>query len=338
MIHPNTPTADEAIRLSILVPVYGVETWIETCARSLFEQTLQKRIEFIFVDDASPDGSIDRLERVLAQYPARIAQTRIVRHPQNRGVAIARRSAIEAARGTWLLYVDSDDLLRADAAARLLAAADAHPQADMIFGGYYATKDPLSDAPSCWQRFFPPRDQRDQVVRDMLTQSHRVANSLVGILIRRTLWTDHNIHLTEGINFAEDYSVMPRLVHAARAIATVDELFYGYRIARDGSYMQRIDDRAASQYVAACRVVSDYMKQQPDYARWRESILLGRLNIKKWILKRGLNPEAYDAQLFYDGDRPHRLMQRLYAAAIKSGKPFPARLMGLVTNLLHRWS
>lgn len=338
MIHSHTPTADETIRLSILVPVYGVEAWIETSARSLFEQTLQEGIEFIFVDDASPDGSIDRLERVLAQYPARIAQTRIVRHPQNRGVAIARRSAIEAARGTWLLYVDSDDLLRADAAARLLAAADAHPQADMIFGGYYATEDPALDTERQWLRFAPPHGQRDQILRDLLTQSHSVANRMWGILIRRTLWTDHNIHLTEGINFAEDYSVMPCLVHAARAIATVDEMFYGYRIARDGSYMQRIDDRATSQYVAACRVVSDYMKQQPDYARWRGSILLGRLNIKKWILKRGLNPEAYDAQLFYDGDRPHRLMQRLYAAAIKSGKPFPARLMGLVTNLLHRWS
>lgn len=337
MIHPrHTPSDTGAIRLSILVPVYGVEAWIEACARSLFEQTLWEGIEFIFVDDASPDGSIDRLGRVLAQYPARVAQTRILRHPQNRGLAAARRTAIDAARGTWLLHVDSDDLLRADAAARLLSAADTRPQADLVFGGYYATEDPASDAPHRWLRFAPPRGQRDEILRALLTQSHRVANRTWGILIRRTLCTEHNIYPIEGINFAEDYAVMPRLIHAARAIATVNAPFYGYRVARDGSYMRRLDDRAATQYVAACRVVTDYMKQQPDYARWRESLLLGRLNIEKWILKRGLDPAAYDTRLFYDGDRPHRLMQRLYAAAIESGTPFLARLAGLATNLLHR--
>lgn len=334
MIHPHT--SNDAVRLSILVPVYGVEAWIETCARSLFEQTLWEGVEFIFVDDASPDGSIDRLGRVLAEYPTRVAQTRILRHPQNRGLAAARRTAIDAARGTWLLHVDSDDLLRLDAATRLLAAADAHPHADLIFGGYYAAEDPASDNPRQWKRFSPPGERRDEVLRALLSQSHRVANRTWGILIRRTLCTGHNIYPIEGINFAEDYAVMPRLVHAARGIASVNEPFYGYRAARDGSYMRRLDDRAATQYVDACRVVTDYLKQQSDYPQWRNSVVLGRLNIEKWILKRGLDPEAYDARLFYDGDRPRQLSHRLYAAAIESGTPFLARLAGLAANLLHR--
>ena len=56
--------------ISILVPVYGVEKYIERCARSLFEQTYPN-IEFIFVDDASPDKSVDILHRIIECYPKR---------------------------------------------------------------------------------------------------------------------------------------------------------------------------------------------------------------------------------------------------------------------------
>ena len=326
-------TSDHTIRLSILVPVYGVERWIATCARSLFEQTLWEGVEFIFVDDASPDCSIEVLGRVLAEYPARVAQTRILRHPANRGLAAARRTAIDAARGEWLLHVDSDDLLVADAAARLVAAAGEHPGADLVFGGYYAAADPAHDTARQRLKVRPPRWSRERWLRTLVAQSHRIANRTWGVLIRRSLCTEHGIYPVEGINFAEDYAVMPRLVHAARSIVTVRAPLYGYRMARDGSYMRRLDDRAAAQYVAANRVVTDYLKGAADYEALRPSVVLGRLNIEKWILKRGLAPEEYDARLFCDGDRPRRPLHRLYAAAIESGTPLLARLAGFVANL-----
>ena len=94
--------ADRAVRLSVCVPVYGVERFIGDCARSLFSQSLWDGVEFLFVDDASPDGSIDVLGRVLAEYPGRTRQVRILRHPANRGLAAARRTASvpPPARGT----------------------------------------------------------------------------------------------------------------------------------------------------------------------------------------------------------------------------------------------
>lgn len=327
-------THDSPIRLSVLVPVYGVERWIGDCARSLFGQTLWEGIEFIFVDDASPDRSIEVLGRVLAEHPARVPQTRILRHPANRGLAAARRTAIDAARGEWLLHVDSDDLLLPDAAARLVAAADARPDADLVFGGYFAAENPAHDPPHRRLAIRPPRWPRERMLRVLVAQSHRIANRTWGVLIRRSLCTERHIYPVEGINFAEDYAVMPRLVHAARAVAVVRMPLYGYRTARDGSYMRRLDDRAAAQYVAACRVVTDYLKGQPDYERLRDRVVLGRLNIEKWILKRGLVPEAYDASLFYDGDRPRRPLHRLYAAAIESGTPLLARLAGFAANLM----
>ena len=126
---------------------------------------------------------------------------------------------------------------------------------------------------------------------------------------------------------------MPRLVHAAREVAAADGPVYGYRLANAGSYMKRLDARAADQYVAANRVVTDYLKGQPDYDLVRDSAMLGRLNIAKWILKRGLRPEEWDRRLFYDGDRPTRLLHRIYAAALECEIPLLARAAGVAANL-----
>lgn len=85
--------------VSILVPVYGVEKYIERCARSIFEQTY-RNLDIVFVDDCSPDKSIEILKRVLEDCPKRKAQTRIIRHEQNRGLAAARNTVVAAATGT----------------------------------------------------------------------------------------------------------------------------------------------------------------------------------------------------------------------------------------------
>ena len=65
--------------VSVIIPVYRVEAYIERCARSLMEQTLEE-VEFIFVDDCSPDGSMGVLERVLKDYPERQGQDQILHH------------------------------------------------------------------------------------------------------------------------------------------------------------------------------------------------------------------------------------------------------------------
>ena len=85
-------------KLSVVVPVYNVSKFIERCARSLFEQTLDD-IEFIFVDDCSPDDSIDILRRVMLDYPERKDNIHIIRHSINKGLPAARNSGLSTARG-----------------------------------------------------------------------------------------------------------------------------------------------------------------------------------------------------------------------------------------------
>ena len=112
----------EPYTFSILVPVYGVEKYIERCARSIFEQTYHN-LDIVFVDDCTPDKSIDLLQRVLEDYPKRKAQTRIIRHAHNRGLSAARNTAVAAAIGTFLTHVDSDDWIELNAVEVLVSEA-----------------------------------------------------------------------------------------------------------------------------------------------------------------------------------------------------------------------
>lgn len=98
------------LKVSILVPIYGVEQYIERCAKSLFEQTYSE-IEYVFVNDCTKDDSIGVLNRVLEKFPQRKLQVRIINHEKNKGLGAARRTAILNANGDYILHVDSDDYI-----------------------------------------------------------------------------------------------------------------------------------------------------------------------------------------------------------------------------------
>ncbi len=100
-------------KVSIIVPVYGVEKYIERCARSLFEQTLDD-IEYLFIDDCSPDCSIEILNNVLNDYPNRKSQVIIHRMKHNSGQAVVREWGMRNATGEYVVHCDSDDWVDID--------------------------------------------------------------------------------------------------------------------------------------------------------------------------------------------------------------------------------
>ena len=100
-------------KVSMLVPIYGVEKFIERCAVSLFEQTYQN-IEYIFVNDCTKDNSVVILKNVMERYPQRKPQVRIIEHEKNKGLAGARNTAVAAATGEFVMHVDSDDYVDKD--------------------------------------------------------------------------------------------------------------------------------------------------------------------------------------------------------------------------------
>ena len=118
--------------VSLIVPIYGVEAYIEQCARSVLGQTYPN-MEFIFVNDGTKDGSMDVLARVLKDFPDR--NVKIV-NKENAGLPQARKSGLEVATGEYVMHVDADDWIEADAAARLVEKA-LETGADLVYCDFW---------------------------------------------------------------------------------------------------------------------------------------------------------------------------------------------------------
>lgn len=113
--------------VSVIVPVYGVEKYLEECIRSILGQTYTA-LELILIDDGSPDRCGEICDRY-AQMDDRI----IVLHQKNSGAAAARNAGLRIAAGEYISFVDSDDYLEPDAYETMLAAMTGH-NADIVEG------------------------------------------------------------------------------------------------------------------------------------------------------------------------------------------------------------
>ena len=94
--------------VSVIIPVYKVEPYIARSARALFSQTMQD-LEFIFIDDCTPDASIAVMQEVLQEFPERKEQVVVYRMPHNSGQAAVRMQGQALARGEYVIHCDSDD-------------------------------------------------------------------------------------------------------------------------------------------------------------------------------------------------------------------------------------
>lgn len=110
--------------VSIVLPMYRVAKDLPECLASLERQTYP-HIELIFVDDCSPDNSVEIVERFRPRLEARGMRVLIVRHEVNRGVAAARSTALDHASGEWIFHYDADDRMEDDAIEALLLTGQA---------------------------------------------------------------------------------------------------------------------------------------------------------------------------------------------------------------------
>lgn len=110
--------------ITIIVPIYNSEQYIERCIRSLMEQTMKEDIEYLFINDCSPDKSMIILEKVLRDYPYRSEQIKIIENIKNLGVSETRRIALKEASGMYIAWCDSDDWLEKDAIQKMWYGAE----------------------------------------------------------------------------------------------------------------------------------------------------------------------------------------------------------------------
>ena len=227
--------------VSVIILVYKVEEYIERCARSLFEQTL-KDVEYVFVDDCTPDRSMEILERVLADYPERRSQVRILRNEKNSGQAYSRRRGVEASTGKYTIHCDSDDWLELNMLERMYLEAEAY-DSDAVVCAWFRDDEAV---PTKYSK--AGENLRDFILDDMVSVGEM--QSLWRYMVKRDVYS-------RGVSFplynqGEDHAILVQLAYLSKSIYCVNMPLYHWRYNADSITNASSEQAILNRFYGAC--------------------------------------------------------------------------------------
>ena len=209
-------------KVSVIVPVYGVEKYIERCARSLFEQTLNG-LEFIFIDDCTPDRSMKILEDVIKEYQIHIKENnwivRTERMPANSGLPAVRRQGIQLCSGEYVIHCDSDDYVEKEMYEIMYNLAS-EGNYDLVQCDIDVVDD---DGIVCHISSGRENISSNQL-REMIINGE-ISNSLCNKLVKRSLYIDNPIRYPQyAMN--EDNTLSCQLAYYSKNLCYIKKSFY----------------------------------------------------------------------------------------------------------------
>lgn len=253
-------------KLSVIVPFYNVQTYAPDTLRSL-RANAREDFEFVLVDDCSTDETPEILERAARDLPEAV----VVRHEQNGGLATARNTGIDAARGEYLTFLDGDDWLRPGYYAELVAAIDG-------LGCDFLRTDHVQCTARARTVQRVPHGRRGVVMnpRDVILPADRSTPvdypfAWAGIYHRR-LADNGILRFRHGLRTAEDRPWIWRLHREAESFAVVGLLGVFYRRGVASSLTQ-IGDVRQLDFIRAFDQVIEETAQDPDAARFLPKVV-----------------------------------------------------------------
>lgn len=216
------------ITISLIIPVYKVSAYVERCLKSVIKQTYN-HFECIIVDDASPDDSIARCERMIAAYEGPI-QFRILRHEQNRGLSAARNTGTDAATGDYILYIDSDDLISNDCVERLMAPVLRDKSIEMVFGDCLRFNDDgvLDNHRDSWRQY-KDYASKDAVRDFFFSKTMSFPSSACNRLISREFIKRYDLRFKEGQIWEEILWTFFAIKHFRHVVSIPGVTYYYYQ-------------------------------------------------------------------------------------------------------------
>lgn len=258
--------------VSVLVPIYNVEPYLERCVESLFRQTYDN-IEFVFVDDCTPDGSMALLDRLIAASPEK--RVKVVRHEKNCGLSWARQTLIENCEGEYTLFVDSDDWVEDDMVEALVGKA-VEEDADICGCDYFEDSENSSVV---MEEPYP--DGYEELMRALI--QIKVKGNIFKYLVRRSLYTDNNLRFLRETKMAEDWIMTCKLFYHCRKFASVRKALYHYIKFNPTSYTARFSHASLKniEYQAeAIREVERFYREKGAYDKVSRSF-----DLRKFVMK-----------------------------------------------------
>lgn len=209
--------------ISIIVPVYNVEPYIHECLQSVANQTLTEGVECIIVDDCGQDNSAMIAKSFIEGYHGGV-MFKYIQREKNGGLSAARNTGIEAAKGEYIYFLDSDDYLISSAVQTLLTIAEQNGGVDLLPALY------ITDRGHRMTQFgihsFPNFSGDQFFIKRTLLDYDRIPVTAANRLIRRQLIIDNSLWFKEGIIHEDNYWTFFLAKHVKRMAFCPDKLYF----------------------------------------------------------------------------------------------------------------
>lgn len=301
------------MELSIIVPIYNVEDYLEECLESLYN-IKNIELEIILVNDGSKDNSFKIMEKFKDMYPEKT----VLINKENGGLSSARNAGMKAAVGEYILFIDSDDFIDVDEFERFFKEGQ-KDKLDVIVGNmrYYTpekTGDPLFRSDMIknsgilkgidffWELFQKPKCFREEVVDDIYRRE---------FLLKNDIWFNENI-------VHEDSEFTPLVYLKAEKVRYIDRAFYFYR-QRTGSIMNKVSEKSIVSLESICERFFDEYKKL-DSAKGKEVLSALILSFYSVVVYKRYNGAG-------DWKRVHKRYKELYSTLKNSKKVEPEEFL-----------
>lgn len=230
-----------SIKVSIIVPVYNVEQYLRKCLDSIVYQALSD-IEIICVNDCSTDNSFE----ILKEYADKDNRIKIIDFKENKGVAIARNTALAEAKGEYIGFVDSDDFIDLDFYDKLYLRAK-ESDAEVVKGNISKTNDP-----------------QEQLIFDYLHTNIRMNKAyffcmFTTAIYKKSLLDKYQIRFPENIILGEDRLLPVKAAILTNKLEVVDDTYYHYITRKNSATFHELTVEKINSLICVTKLVFDFI-------------------------------------------------------------------------------
>lgn len=269
---------NEKIKVSIILPIYNVEKYIEQCLESINKQTY-KNIEIILVDDGSPDNC----GKIIDEYAKKDIRVKVI-HKENSGVSAARNSGLEVATGDYVCFADPDDILSEDYIEYLLNLA-IHNDVEIALTKSMNTTENVNKSSN---------DKVDIISGEKTAEDillHKIPIGVYCKIFKRTFLENYKIRFRTDIYIGEGFNFNTASFQRAKKIAVGYKCIYFYRTDNQSSAVTKFSEKKWWNALYALDSIEKdlYIKSKSlynaiDFARWYDGVFILSLMKKNKIL------------------------------------------------------
>lgn len=266
-------------KVTVIVPVYNVSRYIEKCAKSLFEQTLDG-LEVLFINDCTTDNSVAILEGIIERYSTdferRGSIVRIIKMSSNSGQAAVRRQGILEATGDYIINCDGDDWVDLDLYEKMYNRA-------IISGADVVLCDSIYEYTNSSRehKVMFGSGNGKELIRNWY--KHCIGLHCWNKLVRRPIYTDNNILPWPGLDMWEDNGLMTRVFYYSDKVSSIHGSYYHYNRANIASITSGYGDKQVNQMIGVAELLTEFFESKPDSEEYRKTIMafqfLAKINL-----------------------------------------------------------